>query len=195
VDRIGKSVLSPCYLNVARRDAEHCGSCRDDRRIRNVHTIDEKRARHGAVKIGCRLVAALRAHKFHHFERETRIDVTARRVDRDIHAASQVYETLAYSRPLRIGERLIRSLRRCVGMQFEWQPTRTDAELPRRFFDPDRAEVAERSNDIGPNVQNLIIIHGNPHGSPASPYRPRNAFTRLVRKTQAVSEQRAPLQS
>jgi hypothetical protein len=38
-------------------------------------------------------------------------------------------------------------------MQFERQPTGAKSERRRGFLDPDRAEIAKRSNDVGPNEQ------------------------------------------
>jgi hypothetical protein len=62
-------------------------------------------------------------------------------------------------RPLRIAKRLRRTVRRGVGVQLERQPARRDAELLRCLFDPDRAEIAKRSNDVGPDQQNTRAVH------------------------------------
>ena len=44
-------------------------------------------------------------------------------------------------------------------MQLEGQPTRANAELLRRFLDPDRAEITERSNDVRPYEEHWFVTH------------------------------------
>jgi hypothetical protein len=44
-------------------------------------------------------------------------------------------------------------------VQLEWKPTRRHAELLCCLFDPDRAEIAERSNDVGPDEKRPRLAH------------------------------------
>jgi len=41
-------------------------------------------------------------------------------------------------------------------MNLKWKPTQISLELSRRLFGPDRAEVAKRSNNVGPDVDDAI---------------------------------------
>ena len=41
-------------------------------------------------------------------------------------------------------------------MNLKWKPTQISLELSRRLFGPDRAEVAKRSNNVGPDVDEAI---------------------------------------
>jgi hypothetical protein len=45
---------------------------------------------------------------------------------------------------------------RRLRMNLKWKPTQISLELSRRLFGPDRAEVAKRSNNVGPNVDDAI---------------------------------------
>ena len=41
-------------------------------------------------------------------------------------------------------------------MNLKWKPTKMSLELSRRLFGPDRAEVTERSNNVGPDIDDAI---------------------------------------
>jgi hypothetical protein len=43
-------------------------------------------------------------------------------------------------------------------MDLKGKPTQISLQFSRRLFGPDRAEIAERSNNVGPNVD--YAIHG-----------------------------------
>src|ERR1039458_3764918 len=43
-------------------------------------------------------------------------------------------------------------------MELERQPPRADTQFLRRFLDPDRAEITERSNDVRPYEEHRFIV-------------------------------------
>jgi hypothetical protein len=61
--------------------------------------------------------------------------------------------------PLLIAKGLRRPFQRRIGMQLERKPTRLYAKFQRRLLDPDRAEIAKRSNDVGPDQESPRIAH------------------------------------
>jgi hypothetical protein len=109
------------------------------------------------MEIRRRVITRARTHELHRFEREARIGVTPRRVDRQPDAFCQTRQPRADRRPFGIRKRLVSALRRHLGMQFERQPAGADAQFFRRFLDPDRAEITKRSNDVRPDEQDTIV--------------------------------------
>jgi hypothetical protein len=141
-------VFSPRSLDLGGCNAESFGVGRDQSGVGNVCAVDEERSRHRVMKTRRSVVAAAGAYEFHRFERATRIRIAPGRVDRYPDLASKSDEPLADCRPFGIGEGLIGALDRSVGMEFERQPAGAYTQVPRSLLDPDRAEIAERSNDV-----------------------------------------------
>lgn len=46
-------------------------------------------------------------------------------------------------------------------MNLKWKPTQISLKLSRRLFGPDRAEVTERSNNVGPDIDDAIHKRGH----------------------------------
>jgi hypothetical protein len=141
-------VLLPRGLDLGGCNPKSFGVGRDQSGVGDVCAVDEERSRHCLKKTRSSVVAAAGAYEFHRFERETRICIAPGRVDRYPDLVSKSDEPLADCRPFGIGEGLIGALDRSVGMEFERQPAGAYAQLPRSLLDPDRAEIAERSNDV-----------------------------------------------
>ncbi|MDQ6944017.1 MAG: hypothetical protein M3169_16085 [Candidatus Eremiobacteraeota bacterium] len=58
-----------------------------------------------------------------------------------------------------VAKGLRRTRQRRIRVQLEWKPTRRHAELLCCLFDPDRAEIAEWSNDVGPDEKRPRLAH------------------------------------
>ena len=131
----------------------------DDGDVADVGTVDEERARHGVMERGGCLVAGASAHELTGLEREPRVGITARRLDRYADLRREHAQSALDRGPLLIAERLRRAARRRIRMQLERKPTRLYAELLRRLLDPDRAEITERSNDVRPDEKTAWLAH------------------------------------
>jgi len=131
----------------------------DDPEIGDVGAVDEECARDRVME-GCRgFIAGASAHEFAGLQRETRVDVAARRLDRHADLMRERAQATLDRRPLRIAKGLRCALQRRIGVQLEREPSRRYAELLCCLFDPDRAEVAKRSNDVGPDQQSTRTAH------------------------------------
>jgi hypothetical protein len=123
----------------------------DDAQVRNIGSVDEKRARDGMVEIRRCLVTLRCADELARFQSQARIDVSAGRVDRQSDSFCERVQPLPNCRPLSVREGFRRAFRRRFGMKLERQPARRNAELSGCLLDPDRAEIAVRSNDVRPH--------------------------------------------
>jgi len=151
VDRVRERAGRPRRADLGFGDGGVCGIPRDDRDIRDIGAVDEKRSRDRVMEGSRRRVPGTRANEFPHLEREPRIDVATDRLDRQPDLACDGAQAFFDRGPLLVAKGLGCALERRLGMQFERQPPRGDAEFARRLLDPDRAEIAEGSNDVGPD--------------------------------------------
>lgn len=139
--------------------AEGRGVRGDDRDVGDIGAVDEECAGKGVMKGGRRLVAGASAHEFTGLESEPGVDVAARRLDRDADLPREHAQATLDLGPLFIAKGLWRSLQRRIGVQLERKPTRRNTKLPCCFLDPDRAEIAEWSNDIRPDEKRTRLAH------------------------------------
>jgi hypothetical protein len=75
-----------------------------------------------------------------------------RRIDGKPDFSCQMFEPRPNPWPVLRRKRLPRSLGRRIRMNLKGKPTQVGLQFSRRLFGPDRAEIAERSNNVGPDV-------------------------------------------
>src|SRR5579863_2912716 len=110
------------------------------------------------------IIAAERANQLRRLERQARIEVTRGRIDRETDHLCRPDQTFANSGPRLGWKRFGCAFRRRFGMKLERKPAQLCVELARRSFGPDRAEIAIRSNNVGPDVDDARFgIHFAPY--------------------------------
>ncbi len=98
------------------------------------------------------IIAAERANQLGRLERQARIVVARRRIDRETDHLRGADQALANCGPSFRRKGFGRAFRRRLRMQLEGKPAQLCVELSCSLFGPDRAEIAVRSNNVGPDV-------------------------------------------
>jgi hypothetical protein len=135
-DRRKKPALAPGVFYVRGGDAEAFGEWGDDRAFRDIGVFGEECARDVVIKGSDGAIALFDAHEFGRLQRETRVNVTLRRVDWEPDFSSQTLESRANLRPVLRRKRLRRTLRRRFRMYLEGKPAEMSLQLPGSFLGP-----------------------------------------------------------
>jgi hypothetical protein len=129
-------VIVPGVFYVRSGDAEAFGERDDDLAFGDIGLFGKERARDLVIKGSDSVVAPLDAHKFGRFQRETRVNITFRRVDWEPDFSSQTLESRANLRPVLRWKWLRRTLGRRLRMYLEGKPAKISLQLPRSFLGP-----------------------------------------------------------
>jgi hypothetical protein len=121
----------------------------------------EESTRNVLIKDSDGVVTFFGAYQLGRLQRETRINVALWGIDWKPHFLAQTLKPGANLQPV-----LRRKRFRCtfwwrLRMNLKWKPTQISLELSRRLFGPDRAEVTERSNNVGPDIDDAIHKRGH----------------------------------